>query len=250
MTAKPIPLHPESVMALVKAANASGLSDEQIGRLIVRMLPEALVPSWEASWSPSPQSDGWRLHALPCGSLAGPDHGGLTAGELPWSDDDFEDGPSESMIRRAIDIARPRRMPHKPPVERRQHRGRRDPIAIGLPGGVKLRVEARALVLDRKDADVSRQAHVERPLHRGRFEQDVGCEAGDLRDRVHAGVRPTRAHDRRSAPAAAGDGLKGLFDHLLDGDPVLLPLPANVVGSVVGKGQLQGTHGDSRVRPS
>lgn len=42
-----------------------------------------MTDPWEPGFIASPQSDGRRLHALPCGSLAGPDHGGLTAGEMP-----------------------------------------------------------------------------------------------------------------------------------------------------------------------
>jgi hypothetical protein len=44
--ALPIPLRPVNPMALIEAAEASGLDDEQIGRLIQIMLPESLLPSW------------------------------------------------------------------------------------------------------------------------------------------------------------------------------------------------------------
>ena len=46
----------------------------------------------------SPQSDGHRLHAIPCGAVTGPDHGGLTAGEQPT------DAEMDAMIRRAASI--------------------------------------------------------------------------------------------------------------------------------------------------
>jgi hypothetical protein len=45
-SAKPIPLRPVNVGALIEAAEASGLDDEQIGRLIQITMPDALLPSW------------------------------------------------------------------------------------------------------------------------------------------------------------------------------------------------------------
>jgi hypothetical protein len=42
----PIPLRPVNPMALIEAAEASGLDDEQIGNLIHRWFPESLLPSW------------------------------------------------------------------------------------------------------------------------------------------------------------------------------------------------------------
>lgn len=40
---RPIPLRPVNVGALLEAAEASGLDDEQIGRLILRLIPENLM---------------------------------------------------------------------------------------------------------------------------------------------------------------------------------------------------------------
>ncbi|MNC96253.1 hypothetical protein D3C83_135800 [compost metagenome] len=77
---------------------------------------------------------------------------------------------------------------------------------------MKLRVKTRTLVFDRQHPDVGRQPHVQRPLHRGRFELYVGGDAGDLRERVHPRVCPARADDRRPAPATPGERLKRFFD--------------------------------------
>jgi hypothetical protein len=45
-SAKPIPLRPVNVGALIEAADASGLSEGETGRLIDILLPESLIPSW------------------------------------------------------------------------------------------------------------------------------------------------------------------------------------------------------------
>lgn len=106
MVSNVIPLRPPSLLALLEASE--GLPDATVIRLIDRHFAEALIPSWERGALFQPQSDGWHLRAIPCGALGGPDHGGLTRGELPFTDADFEDGPTEKMICRAADIPRAR----------------------------------------------------------------------------------------------------------------------------------------------
>jgi hypothetical protein len=43
---RPIPLHPVNPGELLEASAASGLSDDETGRLIDLLIPESLVPEW------------------------------------------------------------------------------------------------------------------------------------------------------------------------------------------------------------
>jgi hypothetical protein len=98
----PFPLHHENVLGMIRAAEASGFTDAQIGRLIdVCGFGDVLIPDWQRGALMQPQSDGFRIHALPCGSLAGPDHGGLTAGEMPLPHEIDESNAREAEGRRA-----------------------------------------------------------------------------------------------------------------------------------------------------
>ena len=45
--------------------------------------PPLQATTWQPGALMQPQSDGYRVRAVPCGALGGPDHGGLTAGEQP-----------------------------------------------------------------------------------------------------------------------------------------------------------------------
>src|SRR5436853_250747 len=64
-------------------------------------------------------------------------------------------------------------------------------------------------------------------------------EGGHLGAGVDPGVRAAGAEDPDGLLEQA---LQGLFDHLLDGDGVLLPLPAGVGGAAVGEGEAVGIH--------
>lgn len=67
MTAAPTPLHPPSLGALLRAAEATGLTDDEIKHEIDVHFPRV----WEPGWFASPQSDGRRLHAVDLGRVGG-----------------------------------------------------------------------------------------------------------------------------------------------------------------------------------
>lgn len=69
-----------------------GMSDEEAALYWDAVAPRRSEPG---AWM-EPQSDGRHLHAISCGAVAGPDHGGLTAGELP----------TDEMIDRAVALSR------------------------------------------------------------------------------------------------------------------------------------------------
>lgn len=62
------PLNPG---ALIEAAEASGLSDGEIGELLARWFPDSLLPSWGPSFNPTPNSDGWRVRSVDLDRIGG-----------------------------------------------------------------------------------------------------------------------------------------------------------------------------------
>ena len=70
-------------------------------------------------------------------------------------------------------------------------------------------------------------------------------QMGRLGAGVHPGVRAARSHDPYRM---AQQPLQRLLHHLLDGDGVLLPLPAGVGGAAVGEGETVGIHAFTRER--
>ena len=133
--------------------------------------------------------------------------------------------------RRRDDEGRPKRV---------DHRGAAEPVAVDLEGGALAGVKGLVHRVGVQYADRSRQITVaaldERPA---RFRGRRACghrQVGHLAAGVDAGVRAAGPVDGH---ASAEDSGQGFFDNLLDGERVVLALPAGVVCADIGDSQAE-----------
>ena len=116
-----------------------------------------------------------------------------------------------------------------------------DTITVQFGLGIKARMEVFWHRLDRPDRDIRGQKSIEGSSPLGVGQGGVRREAGDLPERVHAGVGPSRSGD---GDGRLSDLLDSPLDFGLDCLQARLNLPAVVPGAVVFEGQFERGHGD------
>ena len=99
------------------------------------------------------------------------------------------------------------------PLERTDDRTVADAVAVGLAAGIEARVECRGSRLRRRYADGFRQPRVQGADQHVRIDLALECKRRNLRERVNAGIGPSRAGDR---DVAAVESAEGLFDEPLN----------------------------------
>ena len=109
-----------------------------------------------------------------------------------------------------------------------------DLVAVGLPADGKTGVQAVRHPEALQHPDVSGQHGVEGKGELFRRDAGRAIQMGALAQGVDARVRPAGPGDPHRP---AQQLFQRFFQHLLDRKPVLLPLPAHVVRTVVGDGQ-------------
>ncbi len=107
-------------------------------------------------------------------------------------------------------------------------------VAIGLVLCGKARVEFLRRFFAVEHADIPRKSHVERNGELVRRHARIGIKVRNLRAGMYAAVGSARTVE---LDVLARDGKRRLVEPLLDGNAVVLQLPADVVGTIVGDDQ-------------
>ena len=102
-------------------------------------------------------------------------------------------------------------------------------------------------LFSREDAHRAREARIDRADHRAGRHGALDRERGDLAERVDAGVR---ASGSRHSHVALVERAQRILQKPLDRHAIGLKLPSDVVGAVVGEGDLEARHHRATLRLS